>query len=445
MDEHGTPSEEEDELEDELSPERLKEMVRRAVRGDAASQAAFHKLLPPAEPPEDAPLSPELSVAYDAALDQVEDFVRRAQTLPSTRERLEFRKALNLLKPGEDVRALVKKGDMPVAGLGTFEALLARSWAARYDNPQLMLHLARVALSAARSIDPERYGEQQVADHQARAWTELGNAYRVNERFEEAASALKTADELLERGTGDSALQTRVLELQASLLGSKREWVAALPSLSVLPRLYRKLGQPQLAGRALIMSALYTYYSGQAEKAIRINEEAISLIDPDQEPKLIALAMKNQMLYLTDCGQFEAAWRILFEYRSQFQALGKVPALRARAIEGRINYGLKKLISAELIFRELKGEFAALELRFGSALATLEVAMVLMAQNRIDEAEKEVLDAIPIFKALNAQPEIYSCVIILEEAFRLREADLELLEGTVRFLRKKQIEHGIRL
>lgn len=444
MDEHGIPGAHGDELEDELSTERLTEVARGLVRGKAVCLAAVRKVISVGESEADQ-LSPRLSRAYDAVLDRVEDFARRAQGLTTKQDLLEFRKALKLLSPGEDLFALAEKGDMALAGLGTFEALLAQSWAVRYDNPKLMCQLARGALKIALSFEPEIHGAQQVADYQARAWAELGNSYRVANRYQEAASALKTARDLQKEGTGDPALLARILELQASFLGTRREWKTALPSLRILPRLYRKLGQSHLTGRALMIQALYTYYSGQPEKAIRINNEGLALIDLDREPELAVVAMKNHLLYLTDCGQFEVAWRMLFEHRTRFQSLGRVATLKLRGTEGRINYGLKKLTSAEIIFREVKRGFAEHNLVFASALATLDLAIVLMAQHRIDEAEKEVLEAVPIFLSLDIQPEIYGCLILLEEAFRMREADLELLEGTVRFIRKKQIEYGIPL
>lgn len=444
MDEHGIPGELQDEQEEERSMEKWKEIVRGLIRGTGC-RASIEEIVLSDEPSQIDQLSPELNAAYDAVLDRVEDFTRRAQTLPTTRERLKFRKALSLLGPGDGVLALADKGNMAVAGLGAYEAFLARSWAARYDDPQLMCHLAKAAVAAVKSLDPEVYGEQQVADYKARAWAELGNAYRVADQFEEAASAFKKAHKLREIGTGASALKARILDLHASFLGAQREWEAALDWLKILPGLYRDLGEPHLAARALITQALYTHYSGHAEKAIRINNEGLALIDRNRDPELVTVALKNYLLFLTDSGQFDIAWKILFEHRPRFRALGRVAAVKVRGIEGRINYGLGKLTSAEVIFREVKQSFAELGLRFGCALETLDLAMVLMAQNRVDEAEREVLEAAPVFLSLDVQPEIYGCVILLKEAFRTRQADLELLEGMVRFIRKKQIEYGIPL
>ncbi len=53
---------------------------------------------------------------------------------------------------------------MNVEGLGVYEALLARSWAVRFDNPREMCHLARVAVDVAERLDPEVHGWREAMD-----------------------------------------------------------------------------------------------------------------------------------------------------------------------------------------------------------------------------------------------------------------------------------------
>ena len=53
-----------------------------------------------------------------------------------------------------------------------------------------------------------------VFDLQARVWGEIGNAYRVNEKYEEADSAFVTAHRLLDQGTGDLFLRAHLWDLE---------------------------------------------------------------------------------------------------------------------------------------------------------------------------------------------------------------------------------------
>ena len=73
----------------------------------------------------------------------------------SLRERASYRHARSLLAPGGGVRSLLH-ADMPLAGLGLFEALLAQSWAVRFTEPQEMVHLAQVAVEVAEGLALQR-------------------------------------------------------------------------------------------------------------------------------------------------------------------------------------------------------------------------------------------------------------------------------------------------
>src|SRR5262249_4674210 len=136
-----------------------------------------------------------------------------------------------------------------------------------------------------------------VADLQARAWGEVANAYRVADRLRLARRAFGEAYTLLQRGTGDPYLKARLFDLEASLLGTLREFPMALHRLSSLANLYLNLGETHLAGRTLITNALYTLYNGDAEKAIEINESGTSLIDQSKDPDLFMHALHNNLLF----------------------------------------------------------------------------------------------------------------------------------------------------
>lgn len=387
-------------------------------------------------------LSPELSAAYDAALDRAEEFARRAASLP-VGEIERFRQALAFLQSGRGVMALAKDGDMDIEGLGVYEALLARSWAVRYEDPREMCHLAKAAADVAERLNPDVCGgKEAVVDLRARAWGELANAYRVFNRYYEAEQAFGTAFGLFRQGTGDPRLLTRLLGLEASLLANLREYELALPRLTALSELHHDAGDPHQAGRALITKALYTFYNGNVLEALRLSSEALRLIDEARDPSLAAIAIKNQLLFLVECGRCKEARKILFKNRSRFTELGRVIQLRVRWIEGRIDYGLRQLDAAETAFREIKAGFEEAELSFDCALASFELAMTLMRQNREEEATAEALQAAAMFEALSIHRELLGIVIFLEEQFRARKGTLCLLENTVRFLRRRMIEVG---
>jgi hypothetical protein len=157
MGDHYSPEEIEEGLSGRLTGKRSKEVLRHLLSGCPQCQAAAQQALHRVNGPVDSSMSQVLDAAYSSMLEQAEDFARRAAILP-TEERERFRQALSLLKTGDGVLALAQAGNMEVEGLGVYEALLARSWAVRYENPREMCHLAKVAVEMVHRFDSSKYG-----------------------------------------------------------------------------------------------------------------------------------------------------------------------------------------------------------------------------------------------------------------------------------------------
>jgi tetratricopeptide (TPR) repeat protein len=174
------------------------------------------------------------SFSYDAALARAATRARRYQA--------RYRKELNLLEQALATAPPDAKGDDEICcqafealrGWPRMEALLRLSFEERYRDPQRMLLLALAARLAAEELNPVELSPGLVADFQAQAWAEVGNAYRVNEQFDWAEAALAHAQGLLEEGTGDSLLLARIAEIEASLRIDQRRLGEALDLLSMV-------------------------------------------------------------------------------------------------------------------------------------------------------------------------------------------------------------------
>ena len=129
-------------------------------------------------------------------------------------------------------------------------------------------------------------------------------------------------------------------------------------------------------------------------------------------------------------GRHAEAKRRLFESRQHVIYQDRVNALRFRGIEGRIEYGLGNLLSAGIAFAEVKDGFDQAGLPFARALIRLELAMVLLSQDRFEESEREVVAAGEIFAAFEIYREFTGSVVILEELFRRRMGLLRRLSGS---------------
>ena len=377
--------------------------------------------------------------AYEPLFHRFEEYARRADNLP-LQERTRFYRTLRLL--GRGARELAGDGRKGAARLGVYEALLARSWVLRFENPQEMCRLAQAAVDVAGRLSLKTHGAQRVADLRARAWGDFANALRVADRLNEAKLAFGQAVAFSVRGTGDPLLKARILELEASYFGTLRQFASAQNRLDLVPEMYRQAGKPHLAGRTLLARAVYVAYSGDPEAALRFNREGLALVDREREPDLVGTALHNQLSLLIDLGRFPEAQRFLFDSRARLQSCGRISRLKLRGLEGQLSYGQENWTSAEIAFREVKEGFKKEKLRFAYALMCLYLAMALLRQGKADEAEKEVLAASKVFFSLRIHREIFGSVLLLKEAAEMRRLTVLILEAEVRNIRQAEMKYG---
>jgi hypothetical protein len=416
-----------------LPPERRREILAHLLSGCKACRAAIgwnRQVRKSLQMPEQ-PLAWRVA-SYDRPVaSSFEQAIRLKRVLEEQRKQAQ--EASLLLARGEGLAPFLDE-----AGLGVYEALLQRVSALRHDDPQEMVRLARMAAAVADRLDPAVYGNRQVADFQARAWGELGNALRVSDDLWAAEQAFEHAFDVLERGTGSASLEVRLHDLHASLLGTQRRFQLAFFALDVVRDLYREAGDVHAVGRVLIKKAAYLYYNGQSEEALQVNAEGLASIDEARDPELSFTAFKNHLVYLVECSRFREAKRLLFRNRHRVQAASRIPRLKIRWIEGRIRYGLEELASAEATFLEVKAGFEEAGLGFAAALASLDAALVQMRLDRPGEAEALVSGAAAVFTALGIHREALSAVMLLKEAFERQTATARLVERTVAFLRESE-------
>ncbi len=195
-----------------------------------------------------------------------------------------------------------------------------------------------------------------------------------------------------------------------------------------------------MSGRTLVTKALYLYYRGDSFEASETLATALSLIDKDRDPSLMIASSFNQLLLLVECGRFKDARKFIFRNRFYLSGAGRILCMRLRWIEGLISYGLSELASSEMSLREAKRSSHEQGLGFTCALVGLDLTLTLMRQGRTEEAIQEGLESTETFIRLSIHREILGSVILLHEAFQAQTASLSLIEATVRYLRKRQVE-----
>ena len=117
------------------------------------------------------------------------------------------------------------------------------------------LELARLAVTVADCLDPERYTASLACDLQARAWAQLAEARRLDGDLDGAAKALDVAEDLCEEGSADPLLEAHLLERRAALLADQRDAAAAVARLLRAAKIYEGVGDAPGAARARLAAS----------------------------------------------------------------------------------------------------------------------------------------------------------------------------------------------
>jgi tetratricopeptide (TPR) repeat protein len=380
--------------------------------------------------------TPEPEADFDAAIDRASRKALSHDRYLRGQEAQAEKAAKILLRGGVEA---AEKLPLRMGNLARLKALLAASWSLRHEDPGQMVRWAFLAVKCAERLDARRFGVERVFDFQSRAQAELGNAYRVTDQLDRAQAALDRARQLFELGTRSEVLEVHLLELEASLDADFRRFKAACLKLEKVYRYHQRHHDAHLAGRALLKQGLYRGYAGNPEEALRLLEESLSLIDTAREPSLAYAGMHNQITFLVDCERFREAEKQLFLLRPlQQHTGGLINELRLRWDTARIDAGLERFERAEKMFNEIRQGFSVVNRAYDAALASLDLAAVLLAQRKSEKAKEIVKEATKIFVALRVEREALASVIVLRTSFEMGAATRAMVEEVARFLRKAE-------
>lgn len=372
--------------------------------------------------------------AYDRAIDRAFAAVMRHGE-NAARLSGRVRQALAQLTP----EALDTLRELPpeLRGYTAYEALLERSWAMRREDPKLMAKLAELAVTAAAGLTAEGFSAGQVRDFQARAAVELANAYRVLDRQQEAQSSLEAAREHFREGSQDRLLAARLLEVEANIEGDRGALDESFRALDAALKIYRRYGDPHLAGRSLIKKGLYVTRTGRQREAIELLTEGLEMIDPRQDGPLVLAAVHNTAFCLMQSGRCREARSLLWRHLGLYeQHAGRQDRLKLRWLQAQIYAGLGDLARAERAFGEVRVGLRESGKSHSEALATAELASVTLRQAREEEARMLARRAAERFLSLEVSAEAGAAVTLLKAKLeRSAVPTAELVEQIMQLLR----------
>jgi tetratricopeptide (TPR) repeat protein len=291
-----------------------------------------------------------------------------------------------------------------------------------------MVLTAELAVALSNRLDPGFSGDAMVADLQAYALAELGNARRVADDLPGAESHLSRALARAAEGSGDPLLLARLMDLTASLYTDQRRFDEARQLLDAVYTIYEQEGDRHSAGRALISKGVSTNYAFNVDEAVQLFIQGLSLIDPARDPRLAMIAIHNLIWSLVESGKAVQA-NELFELSRQIFSVHveRLDAVRAIWLEGRIAAGLGNDELAEQRFREARASFEEIKLPYDMALVSLDMAALWLRAGRIDDIKELIDETIAVFHARGIRRESIGMLLILREAFQKRKMTQALL------------------
>lgn len=310
-------------------------------------------------------------------------------------------------------------------------ALIQESHAARYRNAEDMLHFGRMARLAAGACSVEDAGnERRLADLRARAWGQYGNALRVCGKPREAETAFATAEDHRLAGTGDPALRAWMFEKITPLRIFYHRYEEAMELCEQAGQIYQDLGETHLLASTLVQKAIAAVYSGETESAVRTLNQAIPLVDQEEDPHLLLAACHNLIRCYIDLGRPDQALLLYSETRDLYHEFND-PLIRLRAIwqEGQLLRDLGHLRAAETAMLHSRKGFLESNLAYEVALVSLDLATVYVKLGLVKELEDTVATTVPIFSALQVGRETIASLLQLQQLADQEYQALELIRA----------------
>jgi tetratricopeptide (TPR) repeat protein len=312
---------------------------------------------------------------------------------------------------------------------GLCERLLERSWELRQKNPTKMVVLAQTAVEVAQKVDRRKYGAQNVADLQARAWAGLANAYRISDELSDAEAAFRQAFEARRKGTFSPLLHARLAELSASLLCDQRYFPQAFKLLDFAYRIYKENGDRHNAGRALIKKGWHAGLSGDPEDGIRLIARGLRLIERARDPKLGLQSLHTVLLFRVERGEFKTARRQIWEMRPLYDFHGEhILKVKLRGIEGKVFAGLGEFDRAARAFQQAKESFLERGMDYDAALISFDLAALWLREGKRVAVRQLLQETLEIFRARYIAREGIAALVMLRDVADRNELTFELLD-----------------
>jgi tetratricopeptide (TPR) repeat protein len=322
------------------------------------------------------------------------------------------------------------------------ERVAAESIEAAGEDPQEAIQLAQLAVRIAELCPGPEAWRWRLEGY---AGIHLANAHRASGNLPPAREARARAKKLWNAGApANPGLlnEALVLGLEANLLRADRRFAESFKLIEEALRIDRS---------GMRASLLYTKAQALVDMddlqgSIPVLEEAASLVDAAREPRL-ALGIRLKFLLTLCLGDRAAeAQTHLGEVRSIAERLNrKLDLTRVSWLEGLAAAGVGRSEEAEAKLQQVRRVMAEREIAFDYALATLDLAVVLLSENRTAAVRAFATDLLWIFRSQQMSENALAALRLFAAAARQENATVGLTRRIRHFLFRAQNDPELKL
>src|SRR6185295_9902728 len=317
------------------------------------------------------------------------------------------------------------------------ERVAKESIALAPNHPKQALEMAELARLIAELVPGDALWRSRL---QGYAWAHVSNARRVCNDLPGADTAMARAWKLWEAGAaGDPGLlnDAWLPWIEAALRRDQRRFPEALKRIEEA----LALETGELRGKILLSKSAVLEILGDSEASMAALSEAARWIDPDRGPRNAFGLRFNLLAGFCQLGRAAEAEPQLPEVRALAERLGEeLDLTRVVWLEGKVAAGLGRQKQARAAFEQARRAFMRRELAFDYALVSLELALLLLEEERTREVSDLAEEMLWIFRAQGIEREALAALRLFCDAAQQETATADLARRVVKFLYRAQYD-----
>jgi tetratricopeptide (TPR) repeat protein len=276
-------------------------------------------------------------------------------------------------------------------------------------------------------------------------WAFVANSLRVQGDLPGSEGGFLRSDRLLKTGAiANLGLldSTRPLDLKASLRRYQGRFDEAL---ALLEQALKDTGSNEARGRLLIKKANTLELLGDSEAAVKELWQAEILLKDSRDDRLVLVTKHSLAHSLWQIGRYVEAEARLPEVRKRAVETGnELDLIRVLWVEGGVAAGLGRREQAWAALEHVRRYFNAHRIAYDAALASLELAILHLEEERTAEVKTLAEEMSWIFKSQGVQQEALATLRLFYEAATKEEATAELARRLVDYLTRARGIPGLR-